>query len=446
MIKLREYQEEAADFLFENDRAMILAPVGAGKTAITLTAMRDMIKRGVVKQFLVLAPKRVCETVWPVEIKKFAPELSIAVAVGTPAQREKAIASKADVLAINYENIPWLVTKNTEFDGVVFDELTKLKSTSGMRFKLLYKYIKNVKVRWGLTGSFTSNGLEDVYGQCKIVSDDILPKSKTAFMQQYFILINRDFGQWTPLPDSLREVMHVIKPYTYVLDAGEYADKLPELNVVEINCKMSSIAKYNDMKKNLAISIEGQEVTAINAAVLTGKLQQMAGGFIYNTTTTANINSPGKFISGTTILKFSDHKFSALADLLEENHHANTIIAYNFKHELDELLDRYPKALTLDHDNAVERWNSGKESMLLIHPKSAGHGLNLQMGGHHMVFMSLPWSLELFEQTVGRLRRGGQTKPVWVYLLNTENTIDTRMYAALKDKRNMSDIALEELK
>lgn len=446
MIKLREYQEEAADFLFEHDRAMILAPVGAGKTAITLTAMRDMIKRGVVKQFLVLAPKRVCETVWPVEIKKFAPELSIAVAVGPPAKRDKALGSGADIITLNYENIPWLVTKDTKFDGVVFDELTKLKSTSGMRFKLLYKYIKNVNVRWGLTGSFTSNGLEDVYGQCKIVSDSILPKSKTAFMQQYFTLINRDFGQWAPLQGSLTAVMNAIKPYTYVLDAGEYADKLPDLNIVELDCPMKDMAMYKKMKRELAISIEGQQVSAVNAGVLTGKLQQMASGFIYNTITTPNPDRPGKFDSDTTIVSFSDHKLLALDELMQENQGANTIIVYQFKHELEELLKRYPKSLTLDHDNAVDRWNSGKEPILLLHPKSAGHGLNLQQGGHHMVFMSLPWSLELFEQTVGRLRRGGQTKPVWVYIMQTPDTIDQSIYAALKDKRDVSSLALDELR
>ena len=168
-MKLRPYQEQAADFLYEHDRAMNLAPVGAGKTAITLTAMQDMLKYGIVKRWLVLAPKRVCTDVWPVEQPKWADAMPLAVAVGTPAQRLAALMSSMPVVVTNYDNIQWLATQNLNFDGIVFDELTRLKNPSGARFKALDKVIKDIKIRWGLTGSFTSNGLEDVFGQCKIV-------------------------------------------------------------------------------------------------------------------------------------------------------------------------------------------------------------------------------------------------------------------------------------
>ena len=197
-LRLRPYQDEAADFLFERDRAMILAPVGAGKTAITLTAMADMIDQGFAGRWLVVAPKRVCTDVWPVEAPKWAPMLRLALAVGTPAQRAAALADDdADVVVINYDNLDKLETLDG-FDGIVFDELTRLKNPGGKRFKALEKLIKDVKVRWGLTGSFTSNGLEDVFGQCKIIDQGLLGRAKGAFMQQYFICINRDFGQWTP--------------------------------------------------------------------------------------------------------------------------------------------------------------------------------------------------------------------------------------------------------
>jgi superfamily II DNA or RNA helicase len=216
---------------------MVLAPVGAGKTAITLTAMRDAIATELVKRFLVVAPKRVCTSVWPAEQKLWAPDLKLAVAVGTPKQREAAFASDADIVVINYDNLQSI--QNLEgFDGIVFDELTRLKNPSGARFKALLKVLDKIKIRWGLTGSFTSNGLEDVFGQCKIIDQTLLGRSKGAFMQQYFVLINKDFGEWAPRVGSLQRVMEVIKPATYVLDAGEYKDKLPPLHIVEMRCDM----------------------------------------------------------------------------------------------------------------------------------------------------------------------------------------------------------------
>ena len=444
-MKLRDYQEKAADFLYEHDRAMILAPVGAGKTAITLTAMSDMLRCGLVKRWLVLAPKRVCTDVWPVEQPKWASEMPLAVAVGTPAQRLHALMSDMPVVVTNYDNIQWLATQDLNFDGIVFDELTRLKNSSGLRFKALSKVIDKIKVRWGLTGSFTSNGLEDVFGQCKIVDQNLLGRAKGAFMQQYFVLVNKDFGEWAPRVGSLEAVMKEIRPATFLLDAGEYKDKLPPCHVVEMKCDLDDRAPYEKMKKDFVVEFGTEQITAVNAGVVTGKLQQMASGFVYHTETTAS-DTPGKFNVSNTPLWFSHHKFDLLDELLEENQHANTIIVYNYVEELAELKRRYPHAQTINDTKAIERWNDGKIELLLIHPKSAGHGLNLQHGGCKMVFVSLPWSLELYEQTVGRLHRSGQTHDVWVYLLMTNKTIDERIWGALKDKRAVSDIALEELK
>jgi SNF2 family DNA or RNA helicase len=444
-LKLRDYQEKAADFLYEHDRAMILAPVGAGKTAITLTAMSDMLRCGIVKRWLVLAPKRVCTDVWPVEQPKWASEMPLAVAVGTPAQRLHALMSDMPVVVTNYDNIQWLATQDLNFDGIVFDELTRLKNSSGLRFKALAKVIDKINVRWGLTGSFTSNGLEDVFGQCKIVDQSLLGRAKGAFMQQYFVLVNKDFGEWAPRVGSLEAVMKQIKPATFLLDAGEYKDKLPPCHVVEMKCDLDDRQPYEKMKKDFVVEFGTEQITAVNAGVVTGKLQQMSSGFVYNTETTAS-DTPGKFNVSNTPLWFSYHKFDLLDELLEENQHANTIIVYNYVEELAELKRRYPTAQTINDTKAIERWNDGKIELLLIHPKSAGHGLNLQHGGCKMVFVSLPWSLELYEQTVGRLHRSGQTHDVWVYLLMTNKTIDERIWGALKDKRAVSDIALEELK
>jgi SNF2 family DNA or RNA helicase len=425
-MKLRDYQETAADFLYEHDRAMILAPVGAGKTAITLTAMWEMLRDDHVKRFLVLAPKRVCTDVWPVEQPKWAPMASLAVAVGTPKERMTALKSNARIVVTNYDNIQWLAEQKLNFDAIVFDELTKLKNPSGTRFKALLKVMDPITIRWGLTGSFTSNGLEDVFGQCKIVDQTLLGRAKGAFMQQYFALINKDFGQWEPRKGSLELVMQRIKPATFVLEPGEYKDKLPQLHTVEVRCKMD-MTDYNKMKKDFVLD----DVVAVNAAVVTQKLQQMSSGFIYSD------NGP---------IWLSVHKFQRLEELLDENQHANTLVVYQYQEELAELQRRFGHLTTLDHPDAIERWNRGEVRLLAVHPKSAGHGLNLQHGGHHIVFLSLPWSLELYEQTIGRLHRSGQRHDVWCYVFLTDATVDEKIWGALHDKQSLSTIALEALK
>jgi SNF2 family DNA or RNA helicase len=425
-VKLRDYQETAADFLYEHDRAMILAPVGAGKTAITLTAMWEMLRDDHVKRFLVLAPKRVCTDVWPVEQPKWAPMASLAVAVGTPKERMTALKSNARIVVTNYDNIQWLAEQKLDFDAIVFDELTKLKNPSGTRFKALFKVMDPITVRWGLTGSFTSNGLEDVFGQCKIVDQSLLGRAKGAFMQQYFVLINKDFDEWEPRKGSLELVMQRIKPATFVLEPGEYKDKLPPLHTVEVACKMD-MTGYNKMKKEFVLD----DVVAVNAAVVTQKLQQMSSGFLYSD------NGP---------IWLSSHKFDRLEELLDENQHANTLLVYQYQEELAELKRRFKHLTTLDDDGAIERWNRGEVALLAVHPKSAGHGLNLQHGGRHIVFLSLPWSLELYEQTIGRLHRSGQRHDVWCYVFLTDATVDEKIWGALHDKQSLSTIALEALK
>ena len=423
---------------------MILAPVGAGKTAITLTALQDMIRHGHINRVLVLAPLRVVKKVWPVERPLWAINLTMSLAVGTPKQRLQALQANTHIVVTNYDNLQWLATQKLNFDAIVFDELTRLKNPSGARFKALAKVIDPMRVRWGLTGSFTSNGLEDVFGQCKIVDQSLLGRSKGAFMQEYFILMNKEYGEWAPRKGSLEKVMARIKPATFVLEPGEYSDKLPPLHVVEMRCDMDR-KDYEKMKKDLVLEYNDAKIIAANAAVVTGKLQQMASGFVYNSFTEAS-PTPGKFKTTKTPIWFSTHKFDLLDELLQENQHAPTIVAYTYQEELAELKRRYPKALTLDDHNAIERWNSGKVELLFAHPKSAGHGLNLQHGGSRIVFLSLPWSLELFEQTVGRLHRSGQKHDVWCYILMTNKTVDERIWAGLHDKRALSDIAIEELK
>lgn len=441
---LRPYQNQAVDFIYERDRSMVLAPVGAGKTAITLTAMHEFMVNGVVKRWLVVAPKRVCTDVWPVEAPKWAPGLRLAVGVGSAAQRRAALTADVDAVVINYDNLDKL-TDLKRFDGIVFDELTRLKNPSGKRFKALRKHLDNIKVRIGLTGSFTSNGLEDVFGQCLVIDQSLLGRSKGAFMQQYFSLINREFNQWEPRKGSLAQVMARIKPATFVLEPGEYKDTLPPCHVVEMRSDLEDRAPYERMKKEMLIELEGQEITALSAAALTTKLQQLAGGWAY-----ATINWPdtGRGRLAQKIASwYSWHRFEMLDEILEGNQQDNTIVVYNFIEELAQLKCRYPHLWTLDDGaGVIEAWNRGDIRLLAVHPKSAGHGLNLQHGGCKMVFLSLPWSLELYEQTIGRIHRSGQTRDVWVYVMITNQTIDERIWAALADKRSVSDLALEELK
>jgi hypothetical protein len=445
MLSLRPYQNDAVTFLYERDRAMILAPVGSGKTCITLRAMAEMKRDGHAKRWLVVAPKRVCTDVWPVEVKKWAPGLTMAVAIGNNAQRKAAFASAADIVVFNYDNLDKL--PELDFDGIVFDELTRLKNPSGKRFKALAKVLDRFKVRWGLTGSFTSNGLEDVFGQCKVIDEKLLGRAKGAFLQQYFVCINRDFGEWQPRKGALEQVMTRIRPATYVLEPGDYKDKLPPCHVVEMRCDMPDREPYEKMKREFVAQVGTAEITALSAAAVTTKLQQMAGGWVYDSVSTAS-DTAGVFKTYKYAHWFSTHRFDLLDEVLEGNQRANTLIVYNFVEELAELKRRYPgKLWTLDDgSDVIERWNAGKIPLLAVHPKSAGHGLNLQHGGHHLVFLSLPWSLELYEQVVGRLHRSGQERDVWVYVLLTNKTIDERIWAALADKRAISDIALEELK
>ena len=432
-MKLRPYQDDAADFLYERDRAMILAPVGAGKTAITLTAMQAMLNDGLVKRWLVVAPKRVCTDVWPVEAPKWS-GITPALAVGTPAQRAAAMRSDASVVVINYDNLDKLEDLSG-FDGVVFDELTRLKNPSGKRFKALEKLMSTMAIRWGLTGSFTSNGLEDVFGQCKIIDQGLLGRAKGAFLQQYFHCVNRDFGQWTPAPGALEQVMERIKPATFVLDPGDYTDKLPPCHVVETRVPLADRGPYEKMKRDYVVKFGEDRVIAQNAASVTTKLQQMASGFVYNREGPLPVHW------------FSGHKFDRLEELLAENQRANTIVVYNYQEELAELRRRFPHAQTIEDKDVIERWNAGKVGLLFIHPKSAGHGLNLQYGGSHIAFLSLPrGSLELYEQTVGRLHRSGQKHDVWCYIFITNKTVDEGIWAGLHDRRALSDIAIEELR
>jgi len=431
-MRLRPYQNEAANFLFDHDRAMMLAPVGAGKTATALVAMESHVLDGSVRSWLVVAPLRVATSVWPVEAARWAPELTVAVACGTPAQRKAALTCGADVIVINYDNLQWLAEQDVAFDGVVFDELTKLKNPSGKRFKAVAKLAERIPVRWGLTGSFTSNGLEDVFGQCKIIDQRMLGRAKGAFQQVYFIQhLRGNYVELEARPGALEEVMGKIRPWTYVLDPGGYVGSLPPLHTVEVPVQMK-MDDYEKMRKDFVLQFDNDEIVAANAAVVTQKLQQLAAGFVYSD------------VSGA--VWQSAHKVEAVQDIIDENQRAPTIVWYQYIAEREMLKAALPGAVDVRERGAIDAWNAGKVPVLLAHPMSASHGLNLQFGGCHMIWMTLPWSLELYEQALGRLHRSGQKHSVWNYLILTDKTVDRKIWLALRDKRSLAQIALDALK
>ena len=311
-LALRPIQEEAADFLYEHDRALLLAWVGAGKTATTLTAMRDMVLHGIARRFLVLAPMRVATEVWPVEAKLWAPELRVAVCHGSPKQRWSALTDDtADVVVATYDNLQWLAEQDfPPFDGVVYDELTRLKNPSGKRFKACEKIVKDIPIRWGLTASFTSNGLEDTFGQCKAVDTAILGRAKGVFLQQYFYCLSREHNDWAAKPGALEQVMERIKPSTFVVEAHEYKDSLPPLYTIPVPVTMD-LKPYRKLARDMVLEYGGRTITAGDAAVVTGKLQQLASGFLY---------------SDAGPVWVSTHKFDRLQELLDENQRACSII------------------------------------------------------------------------------------------------------------------------
>jgi SNF2 family DNA or RNA helicase len=337
------------------------------------------------------------------------------------------------VVVTNYENMP-----EGKFSGVIFDELTRLKNPSGVRFKKLLKFIDGIDIRIGLTGSFTSNGLEDVFGQCKVVDVSLLGRAKGAFLQEYFVLINKEFGEWEPRKGSLERVMQKIKPATFLLEGQS---STTQTHVVEVRCDMP-MKEYNEMKKDFVVQFPTAKAIATNAAVVTSKLQQMSSGFVYNTT--VDLSGPGR--TNQTPIWFDTTKFDRLEELLAETQHDATLIFYTFKEEQAELLRRYPHAQTLDSPDAIERWNRGEIELLLAHPQSAQYGLNLQHGGNKVLFLSLPWSLTAYEQAVGRIQRSGQKHDVWIYVMLTNKTVDEKIWAALHDKKTVSDIAMEALR
>lgn len=412
-----------------------------GKTIITLTAINNLIyDRFTVRKVLIIAPLRVARDTWPQEINKWdhLTNLRTAVMVGDKHTRDQALSTDADIYITNRENLPWLVDHvghDWPFDMVVIDELSSFKSHQAKRFKALRKMRPHINRIIGLTGTPAPNSLMDLWAQFALIDGgDRLGKFITRYRNQYFLPDKRNGAQiytYKPRPGAEQEIYDAISDITVSMRTTDYLD-LPAVTYTNhpVTLTAPERAAYDRLKKDMVLQLGDDTIDAANAAALSGKLQQLASGAIYiddeHNTTTVHAR-----------------KLDALEDLIEQANGATVLVAYWFKHEASRIFDRFPQARALATSQDFADWNKGKIPVGLIHPASAGHGLNLQTGGHILVWMTTPWSLELYEQTNARLHRQGQTEPVSIIHLVATDTIDTRVGAALSGKSVMQDALVE---
>ena len=424
-----DYQQYAIDFIKSHKTSAVLLDMGLGKTVITLTALNDLLfDHFEISRVLVIAPLRVARNTWPQEIGKWEhlKHLRYSVAVGTEKERREALRKSSSLYIINRENVPWLVEK-TDFvyDAIVIDELSSFKNWSSKRFKALMKVRPLAKRVIGLTGTPSSNGLMDLFAEFKVLDmGERLGRFITKYRQDYFVPDKRN-GQvvfsYVPLPGAEERIYEKISDITISMKAADHL-KMPELIESEYSVRMDEAEKkmYDSMCEQLVLQMKGDEVTAANAGVLSGKLAQMANGAVYTD-------------DGAT-LHIHDRKLDALEDIVESMNGKPLLVAYWFRHDAERIEKRVP-CVRLDTDEAIARWNRGEIPVALIHPASAGHGLNLQSGGSTLVWFGITWSLELYQQTVARLYRQGQSaKTVVVQHIIAEGTIDERILHALKRK------------
>ena len=442
------YQKYAIDFIENNPVAAVFLDMGLGKTSITLTALNNLLFDSFeVHRILVIAPLRVARTTWSDEIEKWEHlhNLTYAVAVGTEKERVAALREKADITLINRENLQWLVEKSGEpfdYDMVVIDELSSFKNHQAKRFKALMKVRPKVKRIVGLTGTPSSNGLMDLFAEFRILD---MGARLGRFIGQYrntYFKPDKVNGpivySYKLLPGAEDAIYERISDITISMKAKDHL-KMPELVNTRYMVQLSDKEKkkYEDMKKELVLALPEGEVTAANAASLSNKLSQMANGAVY--------------ADNEEVFSVHDRKLDALEDIIESANGNPVLIAYWFKHDLSRIEERLTKKnipfQKLDSSISMKKWNEGKIPVALIHPASAGHGLNLQSGGSKLVWFGITWSLELYQQTVARLYRQGQTsRTVTVIHILTKDTVDEKIMKALDDKDTAQSALIDAVK
>lgn len=437
-----DYQQYAIDFIKNNEVAAVLLDMGLGKTSITLSAVNDLIFDSFeVSKVLVIAPLRVARDTWPAEIKKWdhLKHLRYSVAVGSESERLAALRKEADIYIINRENVDWLVNKSRvsfDFDMVIIDELSSFKSHQSKRFKSLLKVRPFIKRIVGLTGTPSSNGLMDLWAQFRILDmGKRLGRYITHYRNAYFLPDKRSADRiftYKPADGAEQMIYNRISDITISMKSADYL-KLPECIINEVPVFMDTKEKaiYETFKEDMVAKIKDEEIDAANAAVLSGKLLQMANGCIYDEDKKA--------------LKIHDRKLDALEDLIESANGKPLLVAYWFQHDLARIKERFPvREIKTSMD--IEDWNQGRIPLAVIHPASAGHGLNIQSGGSTLVWFGLTWSLELYQQCNARLHRQGQTDTVVIHHIIAKGTIDEDVMAALQRKEKIQNALINAVK
>ncbi len=450
------YQEFATEHVIDNPEAGLFIGMGLGKTAVTLSAIsRLMFEDFEISKVLVIAPKKVAEDTWIEEVKKWdhLQHLKLSIVLGTERQRKEALARKADIYIINRENVAWLVSmyqSKFPFDTVVIDELSSFKNAKSQRFKALRTVRPQIKRVIGLTGTPAPNGLLDLWPQMYLLDQgERLGKTLTGYREKYFVpgkrngyvvydynLKKDDTGF---LGDDIfeKEIYEKIGDICISMKAEDYLDLPKRIDRINwVHLPPSVEARYIDFEKKLILSLgdDINEITAVNAAALTNKLMQFANGAVYD----ADHNWH----------EVHTEKLEALAEDIEAANGKPVLVAYSYKHDLERILKYFKslKPVLLKGSDEIRLWNEKKIQLLLAHPASCGHGLNLQAGGNLLEWFGLPWSLELYQQTVARLDRQGQVEPVINSRLLVRGTIDEDVIVALNDKHDTQDAILNAVK
>lgn len=439
--KPHPYQVTAYKHIIKNKAAGLFLDMGMGKTVTTLTAINDLMQDYLeVNKVLVIAPLRVAEDTWSRETVKWdhLSHIRIAKILGSEKQRLQAIKQQADIYVINRENVPWLVKTlglKWDFDMVVVDELSSFKSPASQRFKALRKVMPLVDRVVGLTGTPAPNGYMDLWSQIYLLDrGERLGKTLTAYRREYFYTIQRPGFQLYEIRSGSQNLINDrIKDICISMKAKDYLKQEdPVLINVPAVLSLEEARKYREMEKEAVLETEGEVITALEAAAVINKLLQIANGAVYT-------NSGG-------YVNIHSRKLDVLEDLIEAANGKPVMVFYSFKHDLDRILKRFPKARKLETAQDIKDWNDGKIPVMLAHPASAGHGLNLQEGGNHIIWYGLTWSLELYQQANARLHRQGQKEGVIIHHIIAEGTVDERVLKVLQGKNIRQEELLQELK
>lgn len=440
--KAHEYQKFATQFILSNPIAAVFLEMGLGKSVITLTALFDLcLDQFLIRKVLVIAPLRVARDTWPLEIEKWnhLDGLTYSVAVGTEVERMSALTKPADVYLINRENVDWLISKSGhsfDFDMVVIDELSSFKSYQAKRFRSLLKVRPKVKRIVGLTGTPSSNGLMDLWAEFRLLDfGERLGRYITQYRMNFFVPDKRNqqiIFSYKPKPGAEDAIYQQISDITISMKSADFL-QMPKCVINEVEVKLSEKERtiYDELKREMVVSLGEEEIDASNAATLSGKLLQMANGAIYN--------------EEKSVLHIHDRKLDALEDLIEGANGKPVLVAYWYKHDLERIKKRFP-IREIQTSKDILDWNNGNILLAAIHPASAGHGLNLQSGGSTLIWFGLTWSLELYQQTNARLWRQGQTSTVIIHHIISKDTIDEDVMKVLKKKEMVQGNLIDAVK